>query len=49
MANARSDTVKIFRRVLQGSFVGLSFFKTFLNDLFYFVREARLTKYADDN
>ena len=49
MANAKSDTVKINRGVPQGSVLGPLFFTIFLNDLFYFVTEAKLSNYADDN
>ena len=49
VANAKSDTVKINRGVPQGSVLGTLFFNIFLNDLFYFVTEARLLNYADDN
>ena len=49
VANAKSDTVKIKRRVPQRSLLGPLFFNIFLNDLFYFVTEAKLSNYADDN
>ena len=49
MANAKSNNVKINRGVPQGSALGLMFFNIFLNDLFCFVTEAKLTNSADDN
>jgi len=49
VANAKSDTVKINRGVPQGSDLGPLFFNIFLNDLFYFIIEAKLSNYADDN
>ena len=35
--------------VPQGSVLGPTFFNVFLNDLFYFIKIATLTNYADDN
>ena len=49
VANAKSDTVKINSGVPQESVSDPLFFNIFLNDLFYFVTEAKLSNYADDN
>ena len=36
--------------VPQGSVIGVIFFNvSFINDIFYFIKPARLTNYADDN
>ena len=35
--------------VLQGSIVGLLLFNIFINDIFYFIKDAQLLNSADDN
>ena len=44
-----SDTSYVNSNVPQGSVLGSSLFNVFINDLFYFVKESKLSSYADDN
>ena len=47
--NITSDSVSVTRGVPQGSVLGPLLFNVFLNDLFYFIKVAKLSNYADDN
>ncbi|KAL9961770.1 hypothetical protein ACROYT_G030788 [Oculina patagonica] len=49
IGNVTSDVSAISRGVPQGSVLGPLLFNIFLNDLFYFIEEAKLSNYADDN
>ena len=44
-----SDTSYVNRGVLHGSVLGPLLFNIFINDLLYFIKEAKLSNYADDN
>ena len=44
-----SDRFSVIRGVPQGSVLGPLLFNVFLNDLFYFIKVAKLSNYADDN
>ena len=47
--NITSDSFSVTRGVPQGSVLGPLLFNVFLNDLFYFIKVAKLSNYADDN
>ena len=48
-----NDTESLFKILLsgvpQGSILGLNLFNLFINDLFFFIKVAKLTNFADDN
>ena len=49
IGNVHSSWKTTIKGVPQGSVFGPIFFNVFINDIFYFIKRARLTNYADDN
>ena len=49
IGNVHSSWKTTIKCVPQGSVLGPIFFNVFINDIFYFIKRARLTNYADDN
>eukprot|EP00918_Siedleckia_nematoides_P035713 GHVU01077570.1.p1 GENE.GHVU01077570.1~~GHVU01077570.1.p1 ORF type:complete len:106 (-),score=4.96 GHVU01077570.1:21-338(-) len=49
IGNSLSNWQTVLKGVPQGSIMGPVCFNIFINDLFYFIHNATLTNYADDN
>ena len=49
IGNVHSSWKTTNKGVPQGSVLGPIFFNVFINDIFYLIKRARLTNYADDN